>query len=451
MICSHRRITLQRLEEIGRTGLSDLVIDLRHFNTSKGKSFYKFYEVSHAVIEKETDPKVTICLHAVVIMLHLHATDTCLTLPLLVRWEREGMGAPMPLSPLTSAICISSVCASSRRRRVLRAGQLSRWRRARPTSTSSSRLPPTRSSSACYTGRFDLCLSVMSRSARSRHPDEHFCAALKRYLQHLVVRYRAYSTFLSLDDKNNIRVGPPGNAVVCVERWRHVLVAKGDRLEASDHDADNDIIKLIPTVTLVVDAPDEVDGEWFTGAVHVLLKSAVWDPSKALRSNAELWALLQEVKDGDEVKPVLFALSDGGSEHRSTFASVWVAITCLYLKGDFDYVCFVRTCPGQSWTNPVERVMAILNIALSGLAIMREKLPDDKMEKLVRNCGSMKELRRRAMENEGVEEAVKMACARAQELIMRRFERMSLKDQPFSPAPEVSKADIDGLFGLTWV
>ena len=43
-----------------------------------------------------------------------------------------------------------------------------------------------------------------------------------------------------------------------------------------------------------------------------------------------------------------------------------------FLRGDFDLLIAARTAPQQSWTNPVERIMSILNLGLQGVAIIRE-------------------------------------------------------------------------------
>jgi len=43
-----------------------------------------------------------------------------------------------------------------------------------------------------------------------------------------------------------------------------------------------------------------------------------------------------------------------------------------FLRGDFDLLIAARTAPQQSWTNPVERIMSILNLGLQGVAIVRE-------------------------------------------------------------------------------
>jgi hypothetical protein len=131
-----------------------------------------------------------------------------------------------------------------------------------------------------------------------------------------------------------------------------------------------------------------MNGDWFNGQFFISLKDAIFEKSTAARSMCELVRLLQEKNLS---KPVLLVYTDGGSEHRSTFASVWLATICAYIRGNLDYLVMVRTAPGHSWMNWVERGMAIANIALSGLALARDPMATPALEKLVSGAGSMKE------------------------------------------------------------
>lgn len=129
-----------------------------------------------------------------------------------------------------------------------------------------------RFSAARLTGRFQVCLRVLSRTWRKPHADEHFCAALKRYLLHMCVRFRDEARFVSFDDKNNIPVGHPGLPIAAIERGRRVLVAKASSgVQAMDHDAGSGgQIKFIPTVTLLRKPPREMDDPWLRGTVSLM-------------------------------------------------------------------------------------------------------------------------------------------------------------------------------------
>ena len=64
----------------------------------------------------------------------------------------------------------------------------------------------------------------------------------------------------------------------------------------------------------------------------------------------------------NKVNPhVVFMYTDGGSDHCLTLKSVQLALIALFIMNDLDLFVAARTCPGHSFANPAERVMAILN------------------------------------------------------------------------------------------
>ena len=58
-----------------------------------------------------------------------------------------------------------------------------------------------------------------------------------------------------------------------------------------------------------------------------------------------------------------------------------------------DSLVVARTDLAQSWTNPAERLVAVLNLALSNCALARE-LMDDEFENNMKKCGSMTSVRK---------------------------------------------------------
>lgn len=52
----------------------------------------------------------------------------------------------------------------------------------------------------------------------------------------------------------------------------------------------------------------------------------------------------------------------------------------------------INTCPGNSWSNPTERIMSILNVGLYGVSLAREEMPAES-EKLIKAYSTMKEIR----------------------------------------------------------
>ena len=59
---------------------------------------------------------------------------------------------------------------------------------------------------------------------------------------------------------------------------------------------------------------------------------------------------------------------------------------------DLDMIITGRCAPGHSFTNPAERIMSILNLALQNVATERSKGNDD-FEKEIKSCNSMQQIR----------------------------------------------------------
>jgi hypothetical protein len=57
--------------------------------------------------------------------------------------------------------------------------------------------------------------------------------------------------------------------------------------------------------------------------------------------------------------------------------SVKLSLIALFRWLNLDMLVALRTAPSNSWANPVERVMSIVNIGLQGVGLMRRKMSDD--------------------------------------------------------------------------
>ena len=70
--------------------------------------------------------------------------------------------------------------------------------------------------------------------------------------------------------------------------------------------------------------------------------------------------LSEKCSDNTAMKSVLLVISDNGPDHR---------------------LCMVhQTCPYQSWTNPAERVMSILSLALQNVSLERKAMDEESRE-----------------------------------------------------------------------
>ena len=75
---------------------------------------------------------------------------------------------------------------------------------------------------------------------------------------------------------------------------------------------------------------------------------------------------------------VLLLYTDGGPDHNVKFVTVRLGLIAIFIACDLDFLVAARTCPQQSWRNCVEKIMSILNLAMYGVALVRDELqPSD--------------------------------------------------------------------------
>ena len=90
---------------------------------------------------------------------------------------------------------------------------------------------------------------------------------------------------------------------------------------------------------------------------------------------------------------ILMKYTDGGTDQRNTLQSVKAASICLFNELDLDFMIAARCVPRHSYVNLAERIMGILNLGLQNVATERAPGDDESIEKKVKKCNSMAELR----------------------------------------------------------
>ncbi len=98
----------------------------------------------------------------------------------------------------------------------------------------------------------------------------------------------------------------------------------------------------------------------------------------------------------EELPPYLVFFSDGGADHNITFLFVQCVLLPLLKIGDFEILNVGSCAPHQSYINPAERCMSLLNIGMQGLALQRDEA--GVYEATFKSCGSMESLREKATE-----------------------------------------------------
>ena len=125
-----------------------------------------------------------------------------------------------------------------------------------------------------------------------------------------------------------------------------MIVGSNERFEV----ANNDFTKfgIIPSVTFVVDIPEDVKESWYNGRVFIGMNEAVFEPSSPHHHMTELVHLLKSAPSIPD-KPLLFIYSDGGPDHRLTCLSVQLSLISMFLKPNLDFLHATRTAPYHSW------------------------------------------------------------------------------------------------------
>ena len=144
-------------------------------------------------------------------------------------------------------------------------------------------------------------------------------------------------------------------------------------------------------------------------------------------------------------KSILLLLSDGGPDHRLSYGSVQVALLALFLRLNLDMLVAVRTCPYQSWTNPAERIMSVLNLALQNVSLERN-LMDEESEKLVKNDNNVKAVRETIRRHPEMQMKIDASIKPVVDLLNNRFEQMKLKQHQFRSADVATEAEMGSVF-----
>lgn len=264
-----------------------------------------------------------------------------------------------------------------------------------------------------------LQFKVQSRQLSPSHQDDHYCAAIFKYLHQYAVKFRENVTFLCIDDKAKVDFGEPGVAVATGVRGKKSIVPVTSTLGALEHDMQSKG-SLTPSVCPEVDIPD-VDSSFYRGEVHVSYKDSIFQASSPWRHSAEMAKMLQ---DKGEVPVCLMLYSEGGPDHRITYHAVKLSFIVLFKNLDLDSLAAGRTASGHHWLSTAKRIMSILYIALQIVALMREKSRSE-VEQALRDANSMSEIRNKAAKNAHLKTAWII-------LLEERTSKLTLKEKPFA-------------------
>ena len=147
------------------------------------------------------------------------------------------------------------------------------------------------------------------------------------------------------------------------------------------------------------------------------------------------------------VPPVMFFYHDGGPDHRLKYHSVMISYICAFRWLNLDFLVAVQTAPNNSWLNPCERLMSILNLGLQCVSTTRS-MASPEIEKVLKSCNSMSSIRKEADSNSLLEKAVVDSLQSVISLVEKRFQRLSLKENVFQIGESATTDDIECLWSF---
>lgn len=198
-----------------------------------------------------------------------------------------------------------------------------------------------------------------------------------------------------------------------VAHFNSVRGKKTSALENLAADQDMHCSSLTPSVYLESNVPGRTDKCFDSGRVHVVVNDSVLQTSSAFRHST----VLAKVLARNPGPKVLLRFTDGGTDQRNILMSVQCANICLFIELDLDMLVLARCAPGNSWCNPAERIMSILNLGLQNCALERENTDD-----VFKSCNSMSDIRSAVSKKPELEEKWVSSIEPVQRVVQNRFE-----------------------------
>ena len=291
-----------------------------------------------------------------------------------------------------------------------------------------------------FTSAIKVQYKVQRRQLRAEHVDQHYVAAQFKYLREKAIELKGNCLLFFCDDKSKVPIGEPGLPVSTGVRGKKTLAPSDITMAAMDHD--NTKASLTPSVYLQCDIPDSIGETFLRGKVYTVVNDSVFQGSNPFR-HAQTMLNLVRLNEEHRV-PILFKFTDGGTDQRNNLQLVQLASICIFKELNLDMFITARCAPGQSWTNPAERIMSILNIGLQNCATERKRV-DENNEAAIKKCGSMAELREAVKKTPTIKEAWADSVKHVQDTFSGRFKRLALKEEPFTVLDPVKDEEIDNI------
>ena len=279
--------------------------------------------------------------------------------------------------------------------------------------------------SSRHTGRLQIQLKMQACILRAKHPDQEFCWHMWWMLRVFLVQHRKWASLYAADEKRSIPVGNPGSCIQAVEKTRKVMTQVNGQWVALDHGWSMN--NIVPSVVLKIQIPDAVSKSWYQGEVRVILKDKTFGNTDAAMRHTVENAIV--CKDLGDVTPIMCHVHDGASDYNMTLGGALLAHIADFVTTGADMVISMRFCPTQSYNDPAEHCMSLLNMGLQALALARSLMPAQ-WERHVRGCSSMSDMRKVALDHPQVREELAKAMALPMRQVADRFSMLEWTEEP---------------------
>ena len=135
---------------------------------------------------------------------------------------------------------------------------------------------PYSSTALTFTSRKPIQYKIQRRQLRAQHPDDHYCAALFKYLKCRSIELKDDCLFFCVDDKAKVPVGEPHRPISTGVRGRQSIAPIDAELSSLDHDMK--ATSLTPSVALLCSIPDSVQQSFVSGQVTAFVNDSVTRP-----------------------------------------------------------------------------------------------------------------------------------------------------------------------------
>lgn len=291
-----------------------------------------------------------------------------------------------------------------------------------------------------------LKLAMQQKVIEKPNVDAYYNAAFYKYLRSFAVELGSDKvTMIGWDDKTGVDIGEPEQPTAATQNPGKSWVHTGKSVGEGQHSFHK--TNITPSVRLVHEIPEDMNGSFFRGDPQVSIKDAIFEHSTSARHATELMQMFQ-VKP-ELLKPVLILTNDGGVDHTIRHSRNVVAMLAIFLH--FPQILMLtnfQMAAYRSAYHPVEKLNCVLNLSWNGICLSREVLKDPVLEKAFAGCSSMEDARKLAIKHPGLKKAVKNSIQPSINILEERAKQGSLKGNYFETFNAASEEDIQKFLAI---